>query len=48
MVLAEYMWSEEVYSVPVNPENVLNSFKKMRINRNNIKNQYGSNTSNHY
>ena len=46
--VSRVMWSEEVYSVPVNPENVLNSFKKMRVNGNNIKNQYGSNTSNHY
>lgn len=46
--VSRVLWSEEVYSVPVNPENVLNSFKKMRVNGNNIKNQYGSNTSNHY
>ena len=37
------LWSEEVYSVPVDPENVLSSFKKM-FARNNIK--YSSNKEN--
>jgi len=37
------LWSEEVYSVPVDPENVLSSFKKMFAQNNN---KYSSNKIN--
>jgi DNA-binding Lrp family transcriptional regulator len=37
------LWSEEVYSVPVNADNVLSSFKKMWSNGNSRKNKYSSN-----
>ena len=37
------LWSEEVYSVPVNPDNVLSSFKKMWAKNNNSNNKYSNN-----
>lgn len=36
------MWSEEVFTVPVDPENVLSSFKKMWNNGNNNRNSINS------
>jgi DNA-binding Lrp family transcriptional regulator len=37
------LWSEEVYSVPVNPDNVLSSFKKMWAKNNSSNNKYSNN-----
>jgi DNA-binding Lrp family transcriptional regulator len=42
--VSRVLWSEEVYSVPVNADNVLSSFKKMWSNGNSRKNKYSSNS----
>jgi len=44
--VSRVLWSEEVYSVPVNADNVLSSFKKMWSNGNNRNNKYSSNARN--
>jgi len=42
--VSRVLWSEEVFSVPVNADNVLSSFRKMWNNGNGRKNKYSSNS----